>query len=82
MVVWLVGLSGAGKSTIGQALHEQWSRIDPEVFQMMGELGLWGLTVPEEYDGLGVSYTAYCRFMELVSRYCAATAATRCLWTR
>lgn len=37
MVVWLVGLSGAGKSTIGRALHEQWSRTDPGVVMVDGD---------------------------------------------
>ncbi len=32
---------------------------DPEVFRQMGEAGLLGLTVPEEYGGLGASYVTY-----------------------
>ncbi|MFZ1725290.1 MAG: acyl-CoA dehydrogenase [Albidovulum sp.] len=32
---------------------------DPEIFREMGEMGLLGVTVPEEYGGLGSSYTAY-----------------------
>lgn len=31
----------------------------PELFPMMGEMGLLGVTVPEQYGGLGSSYTAY-----------------------
>lgn len=31
----------------------------PELFPMMGEVGLLGITVPEMYGGLGSSYTAY-----------------------
>jgi len=31
----------------------------PELFPMMGEMGLLGVTVPEAYGGLGSSYTAY-----------------------
>jgi acyl-CoA dehydrogenase family protein 9 len=52
------------------------AKIPREVLQGLGEMGVFGLTIPEEYDGLGVSYTAYCKLMELVSRHCAATAAT------
>ena len=26
--------------------HDRQEHIDPEVFQKMGEIGLWGLTVP------------------------------------
>jgi len=32
---------------------------DPAIFTEMGELGLLGLTIPEEYGGLGAGYVAY-----------------------
>ncbi|WP_039017449.1 acyl-CoA dehydrogenase [Halocynthiibacter namhaensis] len=32
---------------------------DPAIFAEMGEMGLLGITVPEEYGGLGSSYVAY-----------------------
>lgn len=32
---------------------------DAEIFREMGEMGLLGVTVPEEYGGLGASYVAY-----------------------
>jgi len=32
---------------------------DPSVFQEMGEMGLLGVTVPEQYGGLGSSYVTY-----------------------
>lgn len=31
----------------------------PELFPMMGEMGLLGVTVPEQYGGIGAGYTAY-----------------------
>jgi glutaryl-CoA dehydrogenase len=34
-------------------------RTDPEIFREMGELGLLGPTIPEEYGGVGASYVAY-----------------------
>ncbi|MBT4954413.1 MAG: acyl-CoA dehydrogenase [Rhodobacteraceae bacterium] len=33
--------------------------IEPEIFREMGALGLLGVTVPEEYGGLGAGYVAY-----------------------
>jgi acyl-CoA dehydrogenase family member 9 len=36
------------------------------------EMGLLGLTIPEEYGGAGLSITSYCRFMEEICHYCAA----------
>ncbi|MBM3603755.1 MAG: acyl-CoA dehydrogenase [Alphaproteobacteria bacterium] len=32
---------------------------DPAIFREMGDMGLLGLTIPEEYGGLGASYVAY-----------------------
>lgn len=32
---------------------------DPQIFREMGEMGLLGVTVPEEYGGIGASYVAY-----------------------
>ena len=32
---------------------------DPAIFREMGELGLLGVTVPEEYGGVGASYVSY-----------------------
>ncbi|MBS8228758.1 acyl-CoA dehydrogenase [Vannielia litorea] len=33
--------------------------VAPELFPLMGEAGLLGVTIPEEYGGLGASYTSY-----------------------
>ncbi|MCH8466406.1 MAG: acyl-CoA dehydrogenase [Roseinatronobacter sp.] len=32
---------------------------DPDLFRLMGEAGLLGVTLPEEYGGLGASYVTY-----------------------
>ncbi|MCC5988081.1 MAG: acyl-CoA dehydrogenase [Pararhodobacter sp.] len=34
-------------------------KSDPEIFRLMGEAGLLGTTVPEEYGGLGAGYVTY-----------------------
>ncbi|MEP3347578.1 MAG: acyl-CoA dehydrogenase [Litoreibacter sp.] len=33
--------------------------VDPDMFKAMGSAGLLGLTVPEQYGGLGASYVTY-----------------------
>ena len=33
--------------------------VDPDIFALMGEAGLLGLTIPEEYGGLGAGYVTY-----------------------
>ena len=32
---------------------------DPDIFREMGDMGLLGVTIPEEFGGLGASYGAY-----------------------
>ena len=34
-------------------------KTDPEIFSEMGELGLLGATIPEEYGGAGLNYVSY-----------------------
>jgi len=33
--------------------------VEPEIFREMGEMGLLGVTIPEEYGGLGAGYVSY-----------------------
>ena len=43
--------------------------------EVLGEHGFLGLTVPEEYDGLGENHVAYGMVCETIARYgCASTA--------
>ena len=42
---------------VTRAYREETS--DPAIFAEMGAMGLLGLTIPEEYGGLGASYVAY-----------------------
>jgi glutaryl-CoA dehydrogenase len=34
-------------------------KVEPEIFAKMGEMGLLGVTIPEEYGGLGAGYVTY-----------------------
>jgi len=42
---------------VTQAFAEE--KTDPGIFREMGEMGLLGVTTPEEYGGLGSGYVAY-----------------------
>ena len=42
---------------IKEAFEEE--TTDPEIFSLMGEMGLLGTTIPESYGGLGAGYVAY-----------------------
>lgn len=48
--------------------------IPKEVIDRLFEMGVMGMTVPEEYGGLGLGVTSYNRVLELIGRYCASTA--------
>ncbi len=49
--------------------------IDSVVIQQMGELGLLGMVVPEEFGGSYVDYVAYALAVEEISAGCSATGA-------
>lgn len=42
---------------VTEAYREE--KTDPAIFREMGEMGLLGVTIPEEYGGLGAGYVAY-----------------------
>lgn len=49
----------------------EWDRreaVDTAIIPRLGELGFFGLTIPEEYGGLGGDYITYCLGMEELGR--------------
>jgi butyryl-CoA dehydrogenase len=56
--------------------HDRQEAIDADVLAKIGELGLWGLTVPEEYGGAGMGNLALALVLEEVNRGCASTGVT------
>ncbi|MBN2972199.1 isovaleryl-CoA dehydrogenase [Roseomonas aeriglobus] len=51
---------------------DETNRFPQELWPEMGELGLHGITVEEEYGGLGLGYLEHCVAMEEVSRASAS----------
>ncbi|MEM9840319.1 MAG: acyl-CoA dehydrogenase [Pseudomonadota bacterium] len=45
------------QTRVGDAYENE--NTDPDIFREMGEVGLLGATLPEEYGGVGASYVAY-----------------------
>ena len=43
-------------------------KMDTTIFREMGEVGLLGPTIPEQYGGPGLSYVAYCLIAREVKR--------------
>ncbi len=44
-----------------------------EALDAMAEIGLFGMKIPKEYGGLGLSITNYARVLGLIGSYCAST---------
>lgn len=49
-------------------------KIPTEVIRGMGELGLFGLIIPEKYGGFGFSMMGYCRCMQEIAKFDASIA--------
>ncbi len=58
------------------AKHDRDEALDPEVVSLMGELGFWGLTIPEEYGGSGLGNLALVIVLEELNRGCASVGVT------
>jgi butyryl-CoA dehydrogenase len=58
------------------AKHDRQEHIDREVFEGLSELGLWGLTIPEEYGGSGLGNLALALVLIELNRCCASTGVT------
>jgi alkylation response protein AidB-like acyl-CoA dehydrogenase len=56
--------------------HDEESTIAPEVFEGIGELGLWGLTIGEEHGGAGLGNLELALVLEELNAGCASTGVT------
>ncbi len=52
------------------------SRFPEEIVKNMGELGLMGVYIPEEYGGTGADMVSYCLAVEEISKACGSTGVT------
>jgi alkylation response protein AidB-like acyl-CoA dehydrogenase len=50
------------------------SEIPQAIVERLGELGVLGMSGPEELGGRGFSQMAYCRIMEIIGGRCASTS--------
>ncbi|MEU0566762.1 acyl-CoA dehydrogenase family protein [Nonomuraea sp. NPDC005983] len=59
---------------VDPALIERTAAVPDEVVKGLAALGAFGITISEEYGGLGLPYLYYCRTLMLVGSYCPALA--------
>ncbi|HET6762899.1 MAG TPA: acyl-CoA dehydrogenase family protein, partial [Longimicrobiaceae bacterium] len=54
-------------------LDREWidenERIPDEIIEHLKQMGLFGITLPAEFGGMGLSQSAYCRVFEFVTGY-------------
>lgn len=63
------------KSTLYRGFDEEGHQSD-EYVEELKSLGLFSLIIPAEFDGLGLSNSAYSRVLQQTSRYDASTSLT------
>ena len=65
-----------GETRVDPVAIDREHEIPEDVLRGMKELGLFGLVVPEEYGGLGLSHTGYARIMQELAAVDASLAVT------
>ncbi|MPM25311.1 Acyl-CoA dehydrogenase, short-chain specific [bioreactor metagenome] len=53
---------------------DEQERFPMETWKKLGEMGMMGIAMPEEYGGAGLSYLTYIGACEEFARYCATTS--------
>ncbi|ETK33093.1 acyl-CoA dehydrogenase family protein [Microbispora sp. ATCC PTA-5024] len=60
---------------VDPALIERTARIPDEVVKGLGAIGAFGMTIEEEYGGLGLSHLYYSKALQMVASYSPALSA-------
>src|SRR5438105_2133318 len=63
-------------ATIDSRKLDRAGEMPPELLQSLREIGLFGVIVPEEHGGLGLSNTGYARVMQQVASWDGSIAVT------
>ncbi|HUF89366.1 MAG TPA: acyl-CoA dehydrogenase family protein [Gemmatimonadota bacterium] len=65
-----------GRERVDSRAIDEEARIPPEVLEGLAELGIFGIIVPEEYDGFGASSTFYAKAFEALATIDGAIVVT------
>lgn len=71
---FLEKLEGFLKTRVDPDAIDRTGEMPPEVIRGLAELGCFGMKIPKEYGGLGLSQTNYNRAIALVGSYCGSTS--------
>jgi acyl-CoA dehydrogenase family member 9 len=72
----IVEATGKYMAGIDSARLDRTGELPAELLQSLRELGLFGLIVPQEHGGIGLSNTGYARVMEEVASWDGSVAVT------
>jgi alkylation response protein AidB-like acyl-CoA dehydrogenase len=72
---FLLRLGDFLKSQVDPDEIDRTGEIPQRVFEGLGKLGAFGIKIPTEYGGLGLSQTNYCRAAMLLGSYCGNLTA-------
>ncbi len=53
---------------------DQEQHIPEWAIERLFKMGVFGMTIPKEYGGLGMGITSYNRVLEMIGKYCGSTA--------
>ena len=56
--------------------HDRQEALDEEIYGLLAELGMWGLSIPESYGGSDLGNLALVTVLEELNRGCASTGVT------
>ena len=73
---WVAKIDAWCSENINGEEIDSTGEIPAHVLRGLGELGLFGIKIPTEYGGLGLSQTNYMRLLATVARHCGSTVAT------
>ncbi|MCY4524297.1 MAG: acyl-CoA dehydrogenase family protein, partial [Halobacteriovoraceae bacterium] len=64
------------QDSIDSAKLDEEGKIPESIIRQLGELGLCGLAVPTEYDGMELDYSLYCRIFSGLASHDSSIATT------
>ena len=73
--VFLKKLESLLRDAVNADEIDRTGEIPQTVIDELAKLGAFGIKVPEEYGGLGLSQTNYCRAAMLLGSWCGSTTA-------
>jgi acyl-CoA dehydrogenase family protein 9 len=76
LVLILDTLRKFAQAEIDSKKIDEEAKLPPKVLTALKEMGLFGLAIPEEYGGLGLSVTGYARAMQEVAGIDGSVAVT------